>query len=142
MDDIRIEMTLPDVQVRKDLLTKLISFNEEAAGKRDHQELSLLVRDGSNRVLGGLDGFTAWGWLYIDVLVIDEQVRGTGLGSKLLAAAENEALSRGCSSAHLYCYEFQNLGFYLKHGYEVFGKLEDFPKGHTRNYLMKQRLAV
>jgi hypothetical protein len=34
-------------------------------------------------------------------------------------------------------FSFQAPGFYLKHGYEVFGELPGFPAGHTRFYLKK-----
>ena len=32
---------------------------------------------------------------------------------------------------------FQAKDFYIKHGYEVFGVLDDCPKGHKRYYMKK-----
>lgn len=40
-------------------------------------------------------------------------------------------------NAHLETAEFQALAFYLKHGYEVFGRLPGKPAGHTWYYLKK-----
>ena len=55
----------------------------------------------------------------------------------MLAAAEAEALRRGCRGARLFTYSFQARGFYEKHGYTVFGVLDDFPPGHSQIWLRK-----
>ena len=43
----------------------------------------------------------------------------------------------GATLAHLDTFDFQAKDFYLKHGYEVFGILDDCPKGHKRYYMKK-----
>ncbi len=64
-------------------------------------------------------------------------MRGLGYGSKLLETAENIARERGCTFAYLDNFSFQAQAFYEKHGYEVWGSLEDFPLGASRIYLKK-----
>lgn len=44
---------------------------------------------------------------------------------------------KGGKLVHLDTFDFQAKDFYLKNGYEVFGVLEDCPKGHKRYYLKK-----
>ena len=44
--------------------------------------------------------------------------------------AEEEAGKRGAKQAYLDTFSFQVPGFYQKLGYEIFGKLDDFPAGH------------
>jgi iron complex outermembrane receptor protein len=44
---------------------------------------------------------------------------------------------RGCHSAYLDTFSFQAKPFYERCGYEVFGVLEDFPKGHQRFFMRK-----
>ena len=61
-----------------------------------------------------------------------------GLGSKLLAEVERTAVEAGCTLIHLDTFDFQAKDFYLRHGYEVFGVLEDCPEGHCRYYLKKK----
>ncbi|GAB4512833.1 MAG: hypothetical protein OHK0046_12930 [Anaerolineae bacterium] len=51
--------------------------------------------------------------------------------------AEELAWEAGCKNAYLDTFSFQNLVFYQKHGYEIYGQLADFPPGHTRYYLKK-----
>jgi hypothetical protein len=38
---------------------------------------------------------------------------------------------------HLDTFDFQAKDFYVKHGYEVFGVLEDCPEGHVRYFMKK-----
>ena len=63
--------------------------------------------------------------------------RGAGLGARLLAAAEREALARGCHVAWLATYDFQARAFYERRGYRMFGELQGFPRGHARHYMVK-----
>ena len=92
--------------------------------------------------MGGLHGYTHWGWLFISHLWVAEALRGQGYGTELVARAEHEAARRGCRRAYLDTYDFQALGFYQKRGYEVFGLLEGFPTGHRRYFLQKRRLGL
>jgi len=55
----------------------------------------------------------------------------------LLKYVEDEAKTIGARLVRLDTYDFQTKDFYLKHGYEIFGVLEDCPKGHKRYYLKK-----
>ena len=54
-----------------------------------------------------------------------------------LRAAEQFALEHGCPGSYLDTFEFQALPFYERHGYTVFGVLEDYPPGSRRFYLRK-----
>ena len=82
-------------------------------------------------------GGTYWGWLHIDGLWIGGEDRGQGHGSRLLAAAEDEARRRGCHATHLDTMSFQAERIYLKHGYSEFGRLDEIPLGHSRVYMSK-----
>jgi len=52
--------------------------------------------------------------------------------------AEDEARHRGAKNAYLDTFSFQAPDFYKKHGYRVFGELQDFPPGHQRHFLTKR----
>jgi GNAT superfamily N-acetyltransferase len=99
--------------------------------------LTILLKDDYDRVVGGLNGNTEWGWLHVRLLYIEEEYRGKGYGSQLIEAAEKEAITRGCRRAHLDTFGFQAPAFYKKHGYTVFGVLCEYPPGHNRYYLQK-----
>jgi len=122
---------------------QLTAFNRARAADDQFQPLLILVRDAGGRIVAGLVGGTYWGWLYTEILWVEEDLRGKGYGQSLLAAAEAEAVRRGCRYAHLDTMSFQALRFYEKQGYVVFAELEDIPAGSGhRRYSLKKRLPL
>ena len=95
-------------------------------------------RDGV--LLGGLMGRTGRGLLSVDYLALPMAEQGSGLGSRLMAMAEAEAVRRGCHEALLYTVQFQAPGFYEKLGYTEFGRLPQDNPLLTRIWFRK-RLA-
>ena len=90
------------------------------------------------KLVGGLISYIDWGrWLYIDTIWIDADYRKQGIGEYLVTSAEQKAINQGIKRARLYTFDFQALPFYEKLGYIIYGKLEDFPEGHTIYYLKK-----
>jgi GNAT superfamily N-acetyltransferase len=116
---------------------KLNEYNDIYVPPDHHERLCLVLkRDGG--IIGGLVGGTYWNWLYVELFWVDKKERGSGLGTKILARAEELAIQRGCRNAHLETHDFQSLEFYQRRGYVVFGELADLPAGHTKYYLRKQ----
>ena len=115
----------------------LSAFNENAVEADGHTALNIVAYDEQGHIIGGILGGTYWGWLYIDVLWVEESHRRQGIGSKLLAEAEQEAVRRGCHHVHLDTMSWQAPDFYKKHGYETIGILPDIPKGNQKHLLIK-----
>jgi len=111
--------------------------NREFTEEPGSQPLAILLRASDGRLMGGLRGATRWGYLCIDWLAIRSEARRGGYGTRLLAAAEQEARTRGCRYARLDTFSFQALPFYQKLGYDVVGVIDDFPPGHRQYYLRK-----
>ena len=118
---------------------RLYEYNAAQTGVDDGQWLAIFVRDDQQRIYAGIKGWTWCGSCYISALWVDERLRGHGVGTQLLQAAEQEARARGCQHMILDSYNFQAPGFYKKLGYEVFAVLEDHPR-HHRNYYPRKRL--
>ena len=136
-----VEQT-PDPADVQFVRAQLTAFNRDRAADDQFQPLLILVRDVGGRIVAGLVGGTYWGWLYTEVLWVEEGLRGKGYGRSLLAAAEAEAIRRGCPNAHLDTMDFQALPFYERQGYSIFAELEDIPTGSGhRRYSLKKRLA-
>jgi len=133
MEKIELSQSEADAQL---IRQKLFEFNFNRVPHDNHQTLYLIARR-QGVVIAGPVGDTYWSWLYISFFWVDEHERDKGLGSKILAKAEEIAVQQGCKKAHLETHDFQNLQFYLKRGYEIFGKLDDLPEGHTKYYLCK-----
>ena len=101
------------------------------------QALTVALRDDQGRLIGGLVGETMWGWLFVKLLWVTKECRGSGHGRALLGRAEREALDRGCHGIHLDTFDFQARGFYERLGYRVFGEIPDYPRDHARFYVSK-----
>jgi len=114
------------------------NFNEQQAGDQGYKRICFVLYSPDREVVGGLIGEIYWGWLYVDLLFIKEELRRNGYGGRILTLAEEEARKKGATNAFLDTFSFQSPEFYKKHGYQAFGELKDFPPGHTRYYLTKQ----
>jgi len=134
MDEIEISQSEADAQF---IRQKLNEFNFNLVPHDQHEVLNLIIRRQSVPI-AGLIADTYWNWLYVGLLWVDDGERSRGLGSQLLAKAEEIAVQRGCKHAHLETHDFQNLEFYQARGYTIFGRLEDLPEGHIKYYLSKR----
>lgn len=139
MSELRIVDVEKPTPEETTFFTALTDYNHAKAGDPGYQALNLFLRDDEGATHGALRGGSYYGWMFVELLVIREESRGQGLGSRLLQAAEEEARARGCVGVYLDTFSFQARPFYLKHGYEVFGVLEDRPPGHA-HYFLKKRL--
>lgn len=127
-----------DEAMRQAIVQPLIAYNQSHAAPSQSRPLAISIEDPhSGAVLGGLWGYTAYGWLFTQLLVVPEAARGQGLGRRLLQMAEAEAQARGCHGAWLDTFEFQARGFYEKQGYRCFGELADYPQGGARFFMQK-----
>ncbi|MDP9203262.1 MAG: GNAT family N-acetyltransferase [Gemmatimonadota bacterium] len=123
------------------VVRRLLAFNEGRLGPADEQPVKFVARDSTGVVVGGILGHTRWRWLYVAKLWVDERARGHRLGTRLMAAAEELARSRGCIGVSLDTFEYQARPFYEKLGYELFGTLEGYPPG-SRQYYLRKRLRT
>ena len=117
----------------------LLAFNVQHLGLEPRTgAVNIFLRDRSGQIIGRLLGGWRWGWLYVDKLWIEEAHRQRGGGSRLLAAAEAEAIAAGCTDAVVDTFSFQAPGFYERHGYETYATLQGFPPGYRQLYFHKK----
>lgn len=116
----------------------LEEFNNKAVGPDNHELLNNVEYDEDENVIAGILGGTYWGWMHLDILWVDEKYRKTGIGSKLLKAAEEEAVRRGCHSVHVDTMSWLAPEFYKKHGYRIIGELDNIPNGNKKYHLVKE----
>lgn len=125
-------------EVEQVLSAGLSAFNDQMTGINDRQSLAVAVRDSeTHQVLGGITGRTSLGLLFLDLFYLPESLRGSGLGSRLLKAYEDEGRRRGCRSAVLYTLSFQAPEFYEKNGWQRFGEVPCDPQGTSRVFMSK-----
>jgi GNAT superfamily N-acetyltransferase len=116
----------------------LAAYNRETFGRVDTRTLDILVRDDNRgEIVGGLLGHSSLGLFFLDLFYLPEALRKAGLGSRMIALAEDEARRRGCTAAFVYTVTFQAPAFYERHGYRRFGEIACPPDGATRIFLTK-----
>ncbi len=115
-------------------------FNTQQAGDQNYQQMCFVLKGPNEEITGGMIGATYFDWFYLDLLWVKDDLRRNGYGSRILKCAEDEARKRGAKQAYLDTFSFQAPNFYKQLGYEVFGELSDFPKGHQR-YFFKKKLS-
>jgi ribosomal protein S18 acetylase RimI-like enzyme len=117
---------------------RLDMHNIAATGVAAYYPVHFFLKSERGETMGGLLGGLWGGWLHVTYLWVDELARGQRWASKLMDQAEAYARERGCHWATLDTHSFQARPFYEKRGYEVFGTLDDYPKGHQKYFLKKK----
>lgn len=144
MTQYRLDITAaPSDAERAVILANLRAYNDtqneamRVGRANEDTPIHILVRDENDTIVGGLIAKTYWGWLYLDLLWLSDTVRGQGIGARLVAMAEAEAIQRGCRWSKVETFGFQARGFYEKQGYTVVGQVDDLPPGSCEYILRK-----
>jgi GNAT superfamily N-acetyltransferase len=127
----------------RDLIdSKLVEFNRASVPFQQSEDwisLSYVLKDDAGHAIAGINAtLYCWNIMYVDVLYVDQSHRGKGYGKLLLDKAESKAKSLGGYMAHLDTFDWQAKDFYEHCGYQVFGILENCPRGHARHYMKKE----
>lgn len=118
---------------------RIYEFNAGVTRIADGEWLAIFVRDHGGRIVAGICGNTWGGCCEIRQFWVEESLRGGGLGTRLLAAAEGEARRRGCTRIMLMTFSFQAPGFYARHGFNTVAVLDGYSGGH-QNLIMTKSL--
>ena len=126
-----------DAAIKEFIVNGIDYHNIAATGHSAYYPVQLFLRGDRDEVLGGLLG-QIWGlWLHISYLWVAEPARGAGNATRLMRAAEDYAIGRGCVGGYLSSFSFQAPGFYQKLGYQIYAVHEGFPPGHSHFHLRK-----
>jgi GNAT superfamily N-acetyltransferase len=127
----------PSWDIREVIDEGLGAYNAPFLADPRYSYFGIFVRDGAEAIHGGLIGNCYAGWLFVNLLWVQADLRRSGIGRGLIAEAERHALAFGCHSAWLDTFSFQAPEFYPKLGYREFARL-DYPPGHERIFFRKR----
>lgn len=119
---------------------ELSSFNTAATpGVAPAEELTVrMEQDGE--LVAGASGWT-WGQAAgIAMTWVRSDQRGGGIGTRLLAAFESEAVARGCTHVFVTSFTFQAPGFYERLGYEEIFRWESVPTAGRDDVHLRKEL--
>ena len=117
-----------DVEV---LETQIRREASAAMGLGDEVDLAIFVRD-AGKVVAGISGWTWGDCCELQSLWVAPGLRGRGLATRLLAAAEAEAAARGCSQTVHFTYDFQARALYERERLRTGGSRRGLPIGNGR----------
>jgi GNAT superfamily N-acetyltransferase len=138
MTELRVELEEhPHVDDSRIVGDGLLNFNRAVIGDPQETHIGVFVRDAMGRVIGGLLGHVKWRWVYVAKLWLPDELRGRGVGTRVMRELEEYARRRRCHGIYLDTFEYQALPFYEKLGYEQFGVLEGYPPGYRQYHLKK-----
>ena len=123
-----------DVRFLEDRVTE---YNVQRTGIKDGKTLSYLVREEDGTIIGGLYGRTWGGCCEVRDLWVRWDYRKQGYGKGLMAAAQSEAIARGCRQMVMDIYSFQAPDFFQSLGFELVATQADYPPGHQKQHLRK-----
>lgn len=127
-----LELVYPDDAEYAKYAANFAVFNRELGGL-ESETFSIIQRNAINsaQIDAGGRGNVYLGALEIRGLWVEPNLRGSGLGHRILKAIENEARHRGATRAMLFTFSWQAETFYEAHGYREFARFE-FPQGGAR----------
>ena len=100
--------------------------------------IGLIIRHPHTAMVdGGLTARISFNWMFVQMLIVPERLRGQGVGRQLKSRAEDVARQQGCAGIWLDTFSFQAPGFYARLGYSVFGEIANYPPGASRIFLHK-----
>lgn len=138
-----MDITLREYEENKnDILGKLDEYTREIVPKLDHYEsdkISLVMED-EGVIVGQIVGEIRWNYLRIELFFVNQEIRGKGIGSRLLKTIERIAVQKKCNLILLETMSFNAPNFYLNHGYEAVGRIDNHPLPNESHYFMVKYL--
>ncbi|MDH4442212.1 MAG: GNAT family N-acetyltransferase [Rhizobium sp.] len=104
----------------------------------DGRKVQLAARDDVGQIVGGLIGAQLQRWFYVKLLAVAPELRGQGVGARLLKRAEALAREDGLVGIYLDTFDFQAPRFYLREGYREIGRLPSVDGAPQRIWFMKE----
>jgi GNAT superfamily N-acetyltransferase len=127
--------TMPDAALKEARVAAIAALTSHAAksgGVVPEEKPFSILAHAEERIVGGLIGKVFWNWLYADLVWVEEEFRGQGIGTDVMRRAEERALDMKLTGIYLWTETWQAPAFYLKLGYTQFVEFRDFPPGHSR----------
>ena len=135
-----VEDSTPESQkiVQRGLGSNFEDYVSQVLKEYPHTGYCFILKKNDGEVIGGINGYTTLGTIFIEGLWVAESYRGQGYGKELLMHAENLAKERRCIANQGACFTFQNLEFFKKHGFGFYGHTDTYPNGIKEYFLIKK----
>lgn len=116
----------------------LTDYARQQKGMDPIESFTFFVKDKDGQVLAGCSGAFIYGCMHTGSLWVAETLRGKGIGTRLLTAAEQLAREKGCTLATLNTMDWGAISLYQKLGYRIDHSRKGYKNNSTFNFLMKE----
>lgn len=103
----------------------------------ESKPVNVAVRDSVGKVCGGIVARVNADALYVSLVWLEDHLRGTGQGRRMMQKVEDEGRKLGARIAWLNTLSFQARPFYEKLGYRLFGEMPVDGGRHKRYFMQK-----
>lgn len=128
----------PQPEAVTEIRNRLLAFNLQHIEDKDPHDFIIRYENALGEFMAGICFSIHGKWLNVDFLVVEEDERTQGLGTKLLQDAEALAVEKGCTMSFLTTFGFQARPFYEKQGYEVVYEQKGYPRTGCKYYMEKR----
>ncbi|RRJ16904.1 GNAT family N-acetyltransferase [Lachnoanaerobaculum orale] len=135
-----MKLKLENIESKRtqELANLVRAYNRSNREPSKSEPLNIYLEDEDGNLVAGMVAETFGNWLEIEYLYVSDDLRGQGIGSKILETAENESRNRGCKYSFVDTFNFQAPKFYKKHGYKEVFALKKYPYTGERYYYTKE----
>ena len=135
-----MKLKLENIESKRtqELANLIRAYNRSNREPSKSEPLNIYLEDEQGNLVAGMVAETFGNWLEIEYLYVSDDLRGQGIGSKILETAENESRNRGCKYSFVDTFNFQAPKFYKKHGYKEVFALKEYPYTGERYYYTKE----
>ena len=135
-----MKLKLENIESKRtqELANLVRAYNRSNREPSKSEPLNIYLEDEQGNLVAGMVAETFGNWLEIEYLYVSDNLRGQGIGSKILEMAENESRNRGCKYSFVDTFNFQAPKFYKKHGYKEVFALKKYPYTGERYYYTKE----
>jgi len=136
--NMRLKLENMESEKTQQLANLIKEYNRSKREPSRSEPLNIYVEDEQGNLMAGMVAETFGNWLEIEYLYVREDLRGQGLGSRILKMAEKESRERKCKYSFVDTFNFQAPKFYEKHGYKEVFSLKKYPYTGERYYYTKE----
>ena len=135
-----MKLKLENIESKRtqELANLIRSYNSSNREPSKSEPLNIYLEDEQGNLVAGMVAETFGNWLEIEYLYVSDDLRGQGIGSKILKMAERESKERGCKYSFVDTFNFQAPKFYEKYGYKEVFALKKYPYTGERYYYIKE----
>lgn len=118
-------------------MARHLTHAKQVRGHEPGRSFGFFIKDKAGKIQGGCSGFMFYGCLAVDLLWVEEALRGQGYGTELMADAEKLAIQEKCRFIAVNTMDFEALDFYQQLGFLVEFERHGFDKESIFYFLRK-----